>query len=90
MRIEWDDGGVSYGNDEVVSLGLLAHGEGKTVQESGGVSTVSRLATVVTYSFSRTTTGLGSRIAAFNRPLASSALYGETTFNPGMLPYHAV
>lgn len=42
-----------------------------------------------TYSFSRTTTGLGSRIAAFRRPLASSELQGETTLRPGMLPYQA-
>ena len=41
MRIEWDDGGVSYGNDEVVSLGLLAHREGKTVEKPEGVSTQS-------------------------------------------------
>ena len=86
-----EGGGVAYRNDEVVLLGLLAHGEGKTVQKSAIVSNRAfHLMSIVTYSFSRTTTGLGSRMAAFNRPLASSALYGETTFSPGMLPYHAV
>ena len=41
----------------------------------------------VAYSFSRTTVGFGSRIAAFSRPLASSALHGQATLRPGMLPY---
>merc|ERR1719271_1011345 len=39
-------------------------------------------------SFSRNTTGFGSRMAAFNKPLASSALYGATTFNPGHWENH--
>lgn len=41
-------------------------------------------------SFSNTQTGLGSLIAAFNSPLASSELYGATTFKPGIEPYHAL
>jgi hypothetical protein len=28
---------AAYGNDEVILLGLLAHGEGETVQKPGGV-----------------------------------------------------
>src|SRR6202012_1023007 len=31
--------------------------------------------------------GLGSRIAAFNRPLASAAVEGAITFRPGMFEY---
>ena len=41
-------------------------------------------------SFSSTPTGLGSRMAAFKRPLASSELHGVTTLSPGMLPYQLV
>lgn len=41
-------------------------------------------------SFSRTTTGFGSRIAAFSKPFASSDEYGATTFRPGIEPYHAL
>ena len=37
-------------------------------------------------SFSRKITGFGSRIAAFNKPLAS-ADQGETTFKPGQCAY---
>mmetsp|Transcript_112734 Transcript_112734/g.168697 ORF Transcript_112734/g.168697 Transcript_112734/m.168697 type:complete len:201 (+) Transcript_112734:187-789(+) len=40
-------------------------------------------------SCSKTTTGLGSRIAALMSPLASSDEYGATTLSPGTLPYHA-
>ena len=40
-------------------------------------------------SFSRKTTGLGSRMAAAKRPFASSQLYGERTLRPGTLEYHA-
>lgn len=45
----------------------------------------------ITYSnsFSRKTTGSGSLMAAFNRPRASSELYGASTFNPGHEAYHA-
>lgn len=28
-------------------------------------------------------------MAAFNKPLQSEADHGESTFNPGMLPYQA-
>ena len=38
-------------------------------------------------SFSRKMTGLGSRIAALSRPLASAADQGETTFKPGQCAY---
>jgi hypothetical protein len=40
-------------------------------------------------SFSRTQTGLFSRMADLRRPLASAALHGETTLRPGMEPYQA-
>mmetsp|Transcript_20269 Transcript_20269/g.71676 ORF Transcript_20269/g.71676 Transcript_20269/m.71676 type:complete len:242 (-) Transcript_20269:225-950(-) len=40
-------------------------------------------------SFSRNTTGSGSRMAALMRPLASSALYGDSTLRPGTDEYHA-
>lgn len=40
-------------------------------------------------SFSRKTTGSGSRIAAFRSPRASSEEYGTRTFKPGTEPYHA-
>ena len=82
--------GGAYRNDEVILLGLLAHGEGETVQKPELLSAYALdILLWVVYSFSKTTTGLGSRIAAFNRPLASSALYGATTLRPGMLPYQA-
>eukprot|EP00834_Sanchytrium_tribonematis_P008199 NODE_893_length_3243_cov_0.465967.p4 type:complete len:104 gc:universal NODE_893_length_3243_cov_0.465967:2491-2180(-) len=38
-------------------------------------------------SFSRNTTGLGSRMADFKSPFASCALYGLNTFKPGTEPY---
>src|SRR4051794_19028430 len=41
-------------------------------------------------SFSRNITGLGSRIAAFKRPLASAAEYGATTLRPGTCEYQEV
>lgn len=41
-------------------------------------------------SFSKKTTGLGSRIAALSNPLASSELQGERTFRPGTAPYQAL
>jgi hypothetical protein len=86
----WRAEGRTHGNDEVVLLGLLAHGERETVQKPVVVSSCLCGALEVAYSFSKTMTGLGSRIAALSRPFASSALYGQTTFRPGMLPYQAV
>ena len=38
-------------------------------------------------SFSRKITGLGSRIAAFSKPLASAAFHGATTLRPGQWAY---
>jgi len=38
-------------------------------------------------SFSRKMIGLGSRIADLSRPFASAAVYGATTFSPGMCEY---
>ena len=35
-------------------------------------------------SFSKNTTGLGSRMADFNKPFASAAEYGITTLSPGI------
>jgi len=40
-------------------------------------------------SFSRNTTGSGSLIAAFSKPLASSAEYGDITLSPGQWLYQA-
>uniref|UniRef100_A0A6B0ULN8 Uncharacterized protein n=1 Tax=Ixodes ricinus TaxID=34613 RepID=A0A6B0ULN8_IXORI len=40
-------------------------------------------------SFSRKTTGSGSRMAALRSPLQSSELYGEITLRPGQWPYQA-
>lgn len=84
---------LRYRNDEVVLLRRLAHWEGKTVEQPvfllAPYPNPQSVRSCVAYSFSSTTTGLGSRMAALSRPLASSALYGDTTLRPGILPYHA-
>ena len=41
-------------------------------------------------SFSKKITGFGSLIEDFNKPFASAAFEGDTTFNPGQWAYQLV
>merc|ERR1719223_860967 len=72
----------------VPSLSIFAFPMGRT-KSGASASSDSSNSTPYISSFSRNTTGLGSRIAAASRPLASSQLYGERTLRPGTLEYHA-
>jgi len=69
-------------------LCILAFPMGK-MKSFDNYSSVSSKASLYINSFSKNTTGFGSLIAALSKPLASSASYGVTTFNPGKLLYQA-
>jgi hypothetical protein len=67
-------------------LSILAFPIGKTKSIDISYSVSSKLSPYI-ISFSKNTTGLGSLIAAFIKPLASLELYGAKVIRPGTDPY---